>query len=137
MAKKIVAGNWKMNLLLSQGEELVREICGQERDKEVKVIVFPPALYVNRMMDTAERKVDVGVQNFNANESGAHTGEISIDQARSCGASIGLIGHSERRADNGETNEILKQKVDRAIATNFEFISVVVSHLKSAKLELN
>lgn len=122
MAQKIVAGNWKMNLLLSQSEDLVKEICEKEKSKDVRVIVFPPALYLNRAMDSAERRIEIGIQNFSAENMGAHTGELAIEQIRSCGAEIGLIGHSERRADNAESNEILKAKVDAAIEKGFEFI---------------
>lgn len=122
MARKIVAGNWKMNLVFSQVEELVHNIVETEKDKDVRVIVFPPSLFVNKSMDASQRKIDVGIQSFSEYSSGAHTGEISIKQGISCGANIGLIGHSERRSDNGETNEVLKLKVDAAISENFEFI---------------
>lgn len=122
MARKIVAGNWKMNLELIEGVELLDGILNGNRASDVDVMIFPPALYVDELSDRALDQIEVGVQNFNAHVNGAFTGEIAIPQAQSAGAMIGLIGHSERRAIFGETNAMLKEKVDAAIAQNFPFI---------------
>ena len=121
MAQKIVAGNWKMNLNLSEARTLVQEVNQHKKPEDVTVMMFPPALFVS---DVATQIVDanVGVQNFYFEEKGAFTGEVAIDQIRSVGGEIGLIGHSERRAVFGEDEALLKRKVDTAIAHKFPFI---------------
>jgi len=122
MAQKIVAGNWKMNLQFEEGKNLVDEILSGNRPSNVDVMVFPTSLYVESLSKLAKSEITVGVQNFNANKKGAFTGEMSISQIESIGASIGLIGHSERRSIFGETDVDLKLKVDAAIANGFKFI---------------
>jgi triosephosphate isomerase len=122
MAQKIVAGNWKMNLQFGEGEALVHGVLQGNRPSDVDVMVFPTSLYVQALSEMADKQITVGVQNFNANEKGAFTGEVSISQVNSVGVSIGLIGHSERRAIFGETDEDLKHKVDAAIQNDFKFI---------------
>lgn len=122
MPQKIVAGNWKMNLSLTEGLDLVKGIDACERDQNVRTIVFPPALFVHTIGARASGEIEVGVQNFYPESEGAFTGELSIKQLKSAGATIGLIGHSERRAYFGESNAFLKEKVDAAVNNDFEFI---------------
>lgn len=122
MPQKIVAGNWKMNLSLTEGLDLVKGIDACERDQNVRTIVFPPALFVHTIGARASGEIEVGVQNFHPESEGAFTGELSIKQLKSAGATIGLIGHSERRAYFGESNAFLKEKVDAAVSNDFEFI---------------
>ncbi len=122
MPQKIVAGNWKMNLSLTEGLDLVKGIDACERDQNVRTIVFPPALFVHTIGARASGEIEVGVQNFHPESEGAFTGELSIKQLKSAGATIGLIGHSERRAYFGESNAFLKEKVDAAVNNDFEFI---------------
>lgn len=121
MARKIVAGNWKMNLQLNEGISLLDEILAGLKPSDVSVMIFPPAPFIHTLASNSGA-ISVGAQNFNQHDAGAFTGECSIQQLRSVGATIGLIGHSERRALYGETHEILKQKVDAAIAHDFQFI---------------
>ena len=121
MTKKIVAGNWKMNLSAKEAMDLVKGISLEKIPSDVRTIVFPSALYTG-LAATFSEGIEVGVQNFSENENGAYTGEVSIAQVRSVGGTIGLIGHSERRAYYKEGNEMLKAKVNKAVADNFEFI---------------
>jgi triosephosphate isomerase len=114
MRKKIVAGNWKMNLLSAEAEVLGRKVKAASAEiKGVEVLLFPPSIYLQTL---AEIAVPVGAQNFYPAENGAFTGEISITQLKDCGATHALIGHSERRAIFGEKADFLKQKVDSAVA---------------------
>ncbi len=122
MQQKIVAGNWKMNLNLSEGLNLVEGIEAMNKNNEVRVIVFPPSLFAHAIAQKVGNGIEVGVQNFHPEQSGAYTGELSIGQVKSIGATIGLIGHSERRAYFGESAAFLKEKVDAAIAHDFDFI---------------
>jgi len=113
MRNKIVAGNWKMNLLSAEAKDLGRKIKEAASELEgVEVLLFPPSIYLQSL---AEIAVPVGAQNFYPAENGAFTGEISISQVKDCGATHVLIGHSERRAIFGEQADFLKQKVDSAL----------------------
>ncbi|MEJ6777127.1 MAG: triose-phosphate isomerase [Crocinitomicaceae bacterium] len=122
MAQKVIAGNWKMNLNLEQSLELIEHLNTKEFDEDVRIIVFPPALFVQPISSLIEGDFEIGVQNFSQNNNGAYTGEISITQSESVGVTVGLIGHSERRAYNSESNELLKAKVNHAVVNNFDFI---------------
>lgn len=122
MAQKIVAGNWKMNLTLHEGVKLVNSIENIIDDTDVRIMVFTPSIYAHPISQLNKMNTEVGVQNFNQNQSGAFTGEIAISQVKSIGVNIGLIGHSERRMYYNEDHEILKVKVDAAINNDFEFI---------------
>lgn len=119
MPKKIVAGNWKMNLNISEANALINALEKKELASDVEVMAFPPSLFISGL---SKGKTTIGVQNFHSKDKGAYTGEVSILQAKSVGASIGLIGHSERRSLFAETNELLKEKVDAALTQDFSFI---------------
>lgn len=119
MRKKIVAGNWKMNLTSDEAKNLANALTRKELTDGTRVLIFPSALFISSLND---RGIEVGTQNFYFQPKGAFTGEMSISQFKSIGCNIGLIGHSERRMYFGETNAILKQKVDAAVAEGFEFI---------------
>lgn len=121
MAQKIVAGNWKMNLDSIEKFELAKELNLQSVPDEVQAIIFPTALYISDLSKEVNG-MQVGAQNFSPQANGAFTGEVSIAQLKSVGATIGLIGHSERRAYYQENNAFLKSKVDHAIKEQFKFI---------------
>jgi triosephosphate isomerase len=122
MRKKILAANWKMNLLRDEAVQLINDFNKEVElsSKEIEVVVFSPSLYISEISKHTDFKV--GVQNFYFEKSGAFTGELSIPQVKSCGASQLLIGHSERRQLFGESNELLKRKVDAAVESNTPFI---------------
>lgn len=122
MAQKIVAGNWKMNLKDSEANELVKELGTMEVPKDVDRIIFPSTLYAKQIQELKIPKLRVGVQNFSENEMGAFTGELAIEQLQSVNINLGLIGHSERRMILGETNQQLKNKVDKALEHSFRFV---------------
>lgn len=118
MRKKIVAGNWKMNLSLVEAVELYQGITQLSVAPEVEIVVFPPALFIDRLMTQFQHQVSVGAQNAHPVSSGAFTGEISMQQVADMGIDAVLIGHSERRQYFNETNDFLRQKVDAALANN-------------------
>jgi triosephosphate isomerase len=118
MRKKIVAGNWKMNLSLVEAVELYQGITELSVAPQVEVVVFPPSLFIDRLMTQSLHRVKVGAQNAHPVASGAFTGEISMQQVADMGIDAVLIGHSERRQYFNETNEFLRQKVDAALANN-------------------
>ena len=117
MRKQIVAGNWKMNNTLEEAQKLTSEIVNMVNDEvkdEVIAIIAPPSPYlipVNNLVKSAS-KVFVSAQNCHQEESGAYTGEVSINMLSSIDCKYVIIGHSERREYFNETNEQLAQKVN-------------------------
>jgi triosephosphate isomerase len=114
MRKKIVAGNWKMNLLPDEALELYTKIALDSASIACDIIVFPPALFVSSLINE-NLHIPIGIQNFYPAEKGAYTGEVSITQVRACGAKYALIGHSERRIFFQESNDFLKKKINSAL----------------------
>jgi len=120
MRKKIVAGNWKMNLDLTSGQSLISEVVNMVNDEvrgDQEVIVCPPSVLVYSIAQLAKSnpKVSVGAQNSHEAESGAYTGETSVAQIKSVGAEYVILGHSERRQYFGETNALLAKKTDAVL----------------------
>lgn len=120
MRRKIVAGNWKMNKTLSQGLQLVDEILSTSTNTEVLKIIAPPFTHLSAIAEKLKSKTDfaVAAQDCHHLTSGAYTGEVSAEMVASTGAMYVIIGHSERRLYSGETNEILIQKLNCALAAN-------------------
>jgi triosephosphate isomerase len=118
MRKKILAANWKMNLLRNEAIQLYQQISHFAQNQNVHV--YAPSIYLNEL--SSLKGVSVGAQNFYFEKAGAFTGEISLAQLESCGVKNALIGHSERRILFNETDEIISKKVDTAISTGFNII---------------
>jgi len=117
MRKKIVAGNWKMNLDYNQGLSLFSEIINMVNDEVTgvqSVVVCSPYTHLHGLAQLAkgQSKVYVGAQNCYQEEAGAFTGEISAKMIKSVGAKYVILGHSERRQYFGESNELLVKKTD-------------------------
>lgn len=122
MRKKIVAGNWKMNLSSVQAEELVQELNFRFAEiGDVELMVFPPALFLENVTKL-NTVLKIGAQNFHPADKGAFTGEISVSQFKSSGISYFLVGHSERRELFGEDHDFIRAKVDSALAHNGKVI---------------
>ena len=120
MRKKIVAGNWKMNLDYTSGMTLFSEVLHMVNDEahgDQEVIVCPSFVHIHSLVQLAKNntRVSVGAQNCHHAESGAYTGEISANMLKSVGAASVILGHSERRQYFGETNQSLAPKVDAAL----------------------
>jgi triosephosphate isomerase len=119
MRKKIVAGNWKMNTTLQDGIQLAKnvEAVASTVNNKAVVICCTPFIHLTEVKKVLN-KVQLGAQNCAAEASGAYTGEISAQMVASTGANYVIIGHSERRAYYGETDQILNKKVKLALANN-------------------
>lgn len=125
MRKKIVAGNWKMNMTLPEGVALAKELNEMlKADKpNCEVVICTPFIHlatVAPLLDTSVLKL--GAENCADKEKGAYTGEVSAAMVKSTGAEYVILGHSERRAYYGETPEILKEKVNLALANGLKVI---------------
>lgn len=119
MRKKIIAGNWKMNLSYSEAEELVAGIAKVPKVKNDEIVVFPPSIYLKNLLDDFGSCVKIGAQNGYPLDHGAFTGEVSMIQLKQIGVKHLLIGHSERRELFHENNELLKKKVTKAVELGF------------------
>lgn len=125
MRKKIVAGNWKMNLNLQEGVALATEINGvlSRQKANCDVIICTPFIHLATIADKIDQNVlKLGAENCADKEKGAYTGEVSAEMIHSTGAQYVIIGHSERRQYYGETAEILKEKVLLALKNNLKVI---------------
>ncbi|MBT9189956.1 triose-phosphate isomerase [Zobellia russellii] len=134
MRSKIVAGNWKMNKNLAETEALLTELGAKLPDTQAEVMVAPTYVNLASAVRTLESSaIEVIAQNMHFAESGAYTGEISADMLLSIGIDTAIIGHSERRAYFGETDEILAKKVKAALAKNIRVMFCFGEELEDRK----
>lgn len=124
MRRKIVAGNWKMNLSWEEARTLLLGINNfvNRHKPPCKVIVCPPYPYLDRANDIFIGHASVGAQNISEFENGPYTGEISGSILNSIGVHYTIVGHSERRELYKETNEQVGRKVEMAINKNIKAI---------------
>ena len=116
MRKKIVAGNWKMNMDVQGTENLLNALKSESLAADVTVMVAPTFVNLSSAkQQLSETEVEVIAQNMHFAESGAYTGEISAAMLQAIGIKTVILGHSERRSYFGETDEILEKKVSQAI----------------------
>ncbi|NML40905.1 triose-phosphate isomerase [Chitinophaga sp. G-6-1-13] len=124
MRKKIVAGNWKMNLTLAQGEQLINDIlqAGLKLAEGQEVVVATPFPYLTKAKSLLKNYPGffVAAQNCASEKSGAYTGEVSAEMLQSVGVDYVIIGHSERREYFQESNAVLAKKVDQALAAGIK-----------------
>ena len=134
MRSKIVAGNWKMNKNLAETEDLLTELAAKMPDTSAEVMVAPT--YVNltaAIQSLSGSSIQVIAQNMHFAANGAYTGEISADMLLNIGVDTAIIGHSERRAYFGETDEILKKKVAFALENNIRVMFCFGEELEDRK----
>jgi len=121
MRKKIVAGNWKMNMTFDEGQKLTSEIVNMFKDEAVKDVIavlnppFPHIFPVKKLIGDTPG-IALGSQNCSNKESGAFTGEVSAKILASFGVEYVILGHSERREYFKEDNELIGAKVKQALA---------------------
>ena len=132
MRKKIVAGNWKMHKNAEQTEDLLNDLIAKvPTDCDAQVIVAPTFVNLASAVDHLEfTNIDVAAQNVHQAESGAFTGEISADMLKSVGVNTVILGHSERRAIFNETDTLIANKVDAALAHEMTVIFCFGEELK-------
>ena len=125
MRKKIVAGNWKMNLNLQDGVALAKEINEAlvAEKPNCEVIICTPFIHLASVAQVLDQNVvALGAENCADKVKGAYTGEVSAEMVKSTGAQYVILGHSERRQYYHETAEILKEKVDLALANGLKIL---------------
>ena len=113
--KKIIAGNWKMNMTPSQAVELVNTLKPLVGNDDVDVVFCVPAIDIIPAMEAAKGShINIGAENMYYEEKGAYTGEIAPDMLTDVGVKYVIIGHSERREYFAETDETVNKKVLKA-----------------------
>jgi triosephosphate isomerase len=116
--RPLIAGNWKMNGLRTDGLALAKAVVEGTKQAgwtDREVLICPPATLVMEVASVSKGSgVLVGGQNCHAKPSGAHTGDISAEMLKDAGASHVIVGHSERRADCGETDAVVRAKAEAA-----------------------
>jgi triosephosphate isomerase len=123
--KPLIAGNWKMNGLRASGAELKAMIDGYDEALagRADLLVCPPAtLAMGFARVAADSRLSVGGQDCHARKSGAHTGDVSAEMLADCGCTHVIVGHSERRADHGETDAVVRAKAGAAVAAGLTAI---------------
>src|SRR6202790_1381372 len=109
--RPLIAGNWKMNgLRASLGEFEAMLAGGSDGRDKADLLVCPPATLIAAFAERARGSIAVGAQDCHPKASGAHTGDISAEMLADAGASAIIVGHSERRADHGENDVLVRQK---------------------------
>ena len=117
MRRKVVAGNWKMNMLPNEAIDFIQNLEPLVKDTKNEVILCVP--YTDLfycLMNAQDTNIKIGAQNMHFEESGAFTGEISGKMLKSIGVEYVIIGHSERRQYFAETDETVNKKVKAAFA---------------------
>ena len=134
MRKHIVAGNWKMNNDLEQTQALITDLKKQIQTSDAEVMIAPTFTNIYNAFEALKlQSIEVVAQNMHYAKNGAYTGEISASMLKSVGVETVILGHSERRAYFGETEEILTQKVDAALENNMRIIFCFGEELNDRK----
>lgn len=115
MPGKIAAGNWKMNGAAADLDQ-IHALANTHRASPVDILICPPATLLTRACKAADRSILIGAQDCHPETSGAHTGDISAQMLKDAGATHVIVGHSERRTDHQETDDIVLQKAAAAHA---------------------
>jgi triosephosphate isomerase len=115
--RPLAAGNWKMNGLAASLKEIsaIADAVASGAAGTAEVLICPPATLVAAAAAAAAGRIGIGGQDCHAKPSGAHTGDISAEQLKDAGSTYVIVGHSERRADHGESNSGVKAKAEAAL----------------------
>jgi triosephosphate isomerase len=124
--EKLIAGNWKMNGLGgSLGEVEALRAALAEAAPACRVALCPPATLIERMARAAGDGIEIGGQDCRAESHGAFTGDVSAAMLRDAGATLVILGHSERRQGHGETDAVVAAKAEVALSAGLEPIICV------------
>ena len=131
MRRKVIAGNWKMNMLPNEAIKFIDDLTPMVKDAESEVILCVPYTDLFYALLTAQNtNIKIGAQNMHWEEKGAYTGEVSGKMLRSIGVEYVIIGHSERRQYFAETDETVNKKIKAAFANELKPIVCVGESLE-------
>ncbi|MHB9878330.1 triose-phosphate isomerase [Pacificimonas sp. ICDLI1SI03] len=125
--RKLIAGNWKMNGTHADLERFgaYSELAADAPQQVRVALAVPHTLLFSAAERAADSRLGIGGEDCHANENGAHTGCVSAPMLRAAGASFTILGHSERRADQGETDADVKAKAEAALRAGLDLIICV------------
>ncbi len=126
MRRKVIAGNWKMNMLPNEAIEFIQKLEPEVKDTKNEVIICAP--YIDlfyTILNAQDTNIKIGAQNMHFEESGAYTGEVSGKMLKSIGVEYVIIGHSERRQYFAETDETVNKKIKAAFENDLKPIVCV------------
>lgn len=126
MRRKVIAGNWKMNMLPGETINFIEQIAPMVKKSENEIILCVPFTDIFYAWHSLEgSNIKLGAQNMHWEESGAYTGEVSGQMLKSVGVEYVIIGHSERRAYFAETDETVNKKIKAVFANDLKPILCV------------
>lgn len=126
MRKKVIAGNWKMNMLPDETIKMIEELTPLVKDAQSEVILCVPFTDLFYALLTAQNtNIKIGAQNMHWEENGAYTGEVSGKMLKAIGVEYVIIGHSERRQYFNETDETVNKKIKTAFEVGLKPIVCV------------
>ena len=114
--KPFIAGNWKMNMTVATGTQLINELKPLIKEAKCDIALCVPAILIPAMVKAAKgSKIKIGAQNVHFADHGAYTGEISADMLKDYGVKYVIVGHSERRQYFGDNNDTVNQRTLAAL----------------------
>lgn len=117
MKKKLIAGNWKMNGSSGSNQALLQALLAASADWQCRVAVCVPTIYLGQVKSQVQgTAIELGAQDVSAHDAGAYTGETSASMLKEMGVRLVIVGHSERRQFHGETDVLVAQKAQKALA---------------------
>ncbi len=126
MRKIYIGGNWKMHKTTTEAAQLARQLVEGLRGEKRKVMIAPPFTALGVVGDALEGSgILLGAQNMAAEEKGAHTGEVSVLMLKDLGVQTVILGHSERRHVYGESDELIRRKIQLALRQGLEVVFCV------------
>jgi len=131
VSRCLIAGNWKMNGMLAEAKQFVAELSENPAPEHIEVALMPPFTLLYPLSEALDQKgVRLGAQNVYYEPKGAFTGSISPMMLRDTGCHYVILGHSERRDIIGETDELIRKKLDAAWSAGLEPILCIGEHLQ-------
>jgi len=123
MRTHYIAGNWKMNTSKADAVKLAQDLVKELKGKKGKYMIAPPFVYLDAVAQVVKgSNVILGAQDVAATENGAHTGEVSADMLKDIGVQTVIIGHSERRHEIGESDDLINKKVRMALSKGLDVV---------------
>lgn len=118
-----IAGNWKMNTSRAEAVKLAQDLVAVLKDKKGKYMIGVPFVYLDAVSQVIKgSNIILGAQDVAATANGAHTGEVSTEMLKDVGVKTVIIGHSERRHEIGESDELINKKVRRCLSEGLDVV---------------
>ncbi len=126
MRRKVIAGNWKMNMLPNEAIDFIQGLTEKVKDTENEVVLCVPYTDIfYSVLNAQDTNIKIGAQNMHWEEKGAYTGEVSAEMLKAVGVEYVIIGHSERRQYFAETDETVNKKLKKALEVGLKPIVCV------------